>query len=286
MTKRDLKFHEDRTYEIGAPKNETQAEMGNPEYIRGYCLNYPGKYFLGKGCKSIQDFFEKNPQNWSDKKTFYVYQIGEDGTRKFLYKSNPYPPATGLNDATSEPVDGRYSSGKLSDSEYLMNQNRQLAQEAERLRRRNEELQQQVQDAEVARAGAEMEARIERERADNERQAIEKRHAEAIKAIKLQHETDLRICVLEAKETARDEIAKIRESGMSGIDLNGPAGQLIYEVGIKLANMVENKFGGKNPEPKKDGQYDEFPGSQPPDANPQQSIQPANGMPEKFHNVN
>jgi hypothetical protein len=84
-----LRFRKDVQYEYGELVKD--SALDNPDW-RVKPVIRPGQYFLDKGCKTIPEYLDTNPDALRPDRIFTFYMIGIGGRRTYLYQQNPGVP--------------------------------------------------------------------------------------------------------------------------------------------------------------------------------------------------
>lgn len=81
-----LRFRKDVQYEYGELVKD--SALDNPDW-RVKPVIRPGQYFLDKGCRTIPEYLDTNPDALRPDRIITFYMIGIGGRRTYLYQQNP-----------------------------------------------------------------------------------------------------------------------------------------------------------------------------------------------------
>jgi hypothetical protein len=84
-----LRFRKDVQYEYGELVKD--SALDNPDW-RVKPVIRPGQYFLDKGCRTIPEYLDINPDALRPDRIITFYMIGIGGRRTYLYQQNPGVP--------------------------------------------------------------------------------------------------------------------------------------------------------------------------------------------------
>jgi len=84
-----LRFRKDVQYEYGELVKD--SALDNPDW-RVKPVIRPGQYFLDKGCRTIPEYLDTNPDALRPDRIITFYMIGIGGRRTYLYQQNPGVP--------------------------------------------------------------------------------------------------------------------------------------------------------------------------------------------------
>lgn len=101
------KFNSRGTYVVGELKSGADPRYPDGMFKpgRGAAIDLPGRFFTKHGCRTVDAYFEKNPENRPAGVSFFVYQRSADGSLKFM-KSGSFTKtdrSTGLSDGDQAP---------------------------------------------------------------------------------------------------------------------------------------------------------------------------------------
>lgn len=84
-----LRFRKDVQYEYGELVKDSALDA--PDW-RVKPVIRPGQYFIDKGCRTIPEYLDTNPDALRPDRIFTFYMIGIGGRRTYLYQQNPGVP--------------------------------------------------------------------------------------------------------------------------------------------------------------------------------------------------